>query len=112
MFSDRDRRSIIRFCKENPFDSSLDISKEFNKFSGKSISPQMVRRILLTVGLRSYAAKKKPFLTPRMIRARKAFCNLYKDKTVDFWKKVFYSDESYISINMNSSMNTVRRFSY
>ena len=47
-----------------------------------------------------------------MVRARKAFCQMYKDKSEEFWKKVIDSDESYICINLNSAMNRVRRFSY
>ena len=45
-----------------------------------------------------------------MILARKLFCYTYKDHGIDFWRKVFFSDESYFAINLDSIMNRVRRF--
>ena len=73
-------------------------------------SPQYIRKILFDFGLRSYVAKCKPLLTKRMRSQRLRFAKKYINKTDEFWKKVIFSDESYIELNYNSIMNRIRRF--
>ena len=79
-------------CIKNPHYSSKEIAMEFNqgKEEKNKISPSSVRRILLKFGLRSFCARKKPILIRKMIIARNRFCNQYKNKTKEFWRKFFF----------------------
>ena len=63
-------------------------------------------------GLKSYAAKKKQFLTKFMMRKRLIWCKQHQTKNIEFWKKVIFSDESMIDINASSyAMYRIRRYS-
>ena len=109
--SDTQRRAIIRSCINDPSASSSELANDFNNYSVMTkISHQLVRHILFQRGLRSYSARKKPFLTKKMMKSRIDFCKTYGSKSSEFWRSVIFSDESYCEINMNSVMNRVRRF--
>ena len=41
---------------------------------------------------------------------RLAWAKKYISKSAEFWNNIFYSDETYFEINMNSVMNRIRRF--
>ena len=101
-FTEREERSLVRNCITNPGLSSKAIAGEYNQSNeseNKTISASMVRKILFRRNLRSYRARKKPFLSDRMIKQRLEFCKRYKNFTADDWSKFIFSDESYIEIN-------------
>ena len=77
----------------------------------KSISSSTVQKVLFKKGLRSYVARKKPYLSYAMKKKRVAWCKQYKNMDSSFWRNVVFSDETYIEINMKKTMNRVRRFS-
>ena len=106
--TERDIRKIKRFSLENPNKSSRQISIECA--ISRKISHQYIRTILLKNDIRSYIAKKKPFLTKNMAQRRLAFAKKYRHHPLDFWHRIIYSDESYFSINLSAVMNRVRRF--
>ena len=110
LIDERHKRRIKRISISQPHLSSSEISIEFSKFTKQSISPQYVRKISFKSGLRSYVAKRKPFLTKNMKKKRFNFAKKYSNKTDEFWSNVVFSDESYISINLGSIINRVRRF--
>ena len=56
----------------------------------KKVSAKTVRKILKKHGYGSYVASRKPWLTPRHIRARLAFAKAHLQYS---WKKVIFSDE-------------------
>ena len=114
-FTDRDIRKVIRECIKKPEASSQSIANTFNcnnSECNKSISAESVRKILFKRGFKSYIAKKKPFLTKKMIKKRMDFCKKYSSMTTNDWSNVIYSDESYIEINMGCIMNRIRRCSF
>ena len=106
----RDESMILRTSVNNPHLSSTELAAEFNEFNDKMVSSQHIRRILFRNGLKSYKALKKQYLTKKMKRKRLEFAKTYIEKGAQFWKNVIYSDESYISINLNAVMNRIRRF--
>ena len=55
-----------------------------------------VWRILKQRGYKKVKPSYRPGLTPEMKAARLAFCLLYKDWTVEDWKRVIWSDETAI----------------
>ena len=105
------KRAILRTSINNRHMSSSEIAQEFSQFSkDRTISSSYVRKICLEKGFRSFVARKKPFLNRKMIKARMNFCKNNIENSVDYWRNVVFSDEAYIEINLNSIMNTVRRF--
>ena len=52
-----------------------------------------------------FAIRKKPILAKRMRKSRLEFFNKYKNKPVEFWRKVIFSDETYIEVSLDSVMN-------
>ncbi|MEN2496817.1 MAG: hypothetical protein MHMPM18_005239 [Marteilia pararefringens] len=111
IFTDRDHRRLKRISLNSPSLSSSEISSEFSDQNIDCISAQHVRRILTKMNLRSYVAIRKPFLTRKMKQKRLDFAKKYVATDKNFWDDVYFSDESYIHINLGSVMNRVRRFS-
>ena len=101
---------ILRNSAKNSGLTSTELVSELNMLEGKSISPQYLRSILYKNNLRSYKSLAKPFLTPAMKRKRLEFAKKYAEKPESFRESVFYSDETYIQINLGTIMNRVRRF--
>ncbi|MEN2497501.1 MAG: Ubiquitin carboxyl-terminal hydrolase 22 [Marteilia pararefringens] len=90
--------------------SSTELANSFNEGRDLTISPSYLRTVLFANGLRSYKAVKKPFLNRKMKKRRLEFARTFVGKPASFWRNVFFSDESCMEINMNSTMNRVRRF--
>ena len=62
--------------------------------SSISVSQATVKRWLNEGGLKGRVARRKPKITEVNRRKRLAFAMAHKDKTMDFWQKVVWSDES------------------
>ena len=60
-------------------------------------------------GFKSYKAVKKPYLNSSHKQKRLEFCNLYKDKSMDFWNSVLFSDETRIQLCLSDKSPMVRR---
>ena len=110
--NEQDKRIIVRSCLNDPAQSTSQLASSFNEFRDEKnqISKQAIQRILYRSGLASYVAKIKPILTKRMVKSRIEFCKKYKDKSVEFWRRVIFSDETFIHINLGGPINRVRRF--
>lgn len=90
--SGRDVKRIVRHSSMNPSASSSDIKQNvFLPTEGPSC--RTIRRRLLQAGLKSRKAARKPRLSPKNVKDRLAFCQKYKDWTVDQWRQVIFSDE-------------------
>jgi transposase len=58
------------------------------------ISERTIRNRLNENGFYSYFTVKKPFISEKNRKARLKFARDHKDKPVEFWRKVLWSDES------------------
>ncbi len=76
----------------NPFISANEIWQQLPSSSTAGV--HTVRRRLISAGLRSYKAARKPLLTIAQIKKRMIFCKQHKNWTSDQWAKVLWSDES------------------
>ena len=113
ILSPSDTRVLMRLALQNRFSSIKEISATFCQYRPSlQISDETIRRILISKGLKSYKLMKKPHLTKQMKAKRLDWCLKMKDKPIEFWRKVIFSDEAYIEINLNSALNRVRRFSH
>lgn len=107
----RAENSIIKEAIKHPFQSAMEVSKIYSKFSGKEISRQMVQRLLFKNNIKSYIAAKKPLITANQAKKRLKFAKSLQNKDASYWNDVIFSDESSIRINPGLAMQRVRRFS-
>ena len=69
--TERDVRCIVRDCFENPTKTCQELAITFNMIGDKkSISSSTVQKVLFKKGLRSYVARKKPYLSYAMKKKR------------------------------------------
>lgn len=74
-----------------------------------NLSVMTVRRRLKEAGLNARRPRKKPKLTPRMIKQRIDWAKEYVGKDVDFWKGVVFTDESKFEILQENTQYVRRR---
>ena len=107
----KDESFICRKVIENPFQTSNELCKQINLIPGKEkISAVTIRRMLKRNNFISYVSKKKPLVTKRMAKKRFDWCKVHRNKSIDFWRCILFSDETIIQINNTSLMNRCRRF--
>lgn len=97
-FTDREKRSIVKFVKINPRSSAVDISNATETATGKKTSPKTIRRILNSNGYKNFRAKRKPFISKTNMKKRLKFAKEHLNKDQAFWDKVLWSDESKFNI--------------
>lgn len=76
---------------------------------GLNCSLTTVKKTLYKAGFHSQVAAKKPFISERHRIARVNWCEKYKDKSVYYWEKVIFSDESSVEIGKQSRQIRVWR---
>ena len=102
-------RYLKSLISSNPSISSTQISKD-PIFIGND--PSTIRKRFLKLGYRSYVAKKKQILSKYNKKRRLEWCKEHKDKDVEFWKGVLFTDETLIELQLsNYAMYRVRRLS-
>lgn len=74
-----------------------------------NLSLVTIRRRLKEAGLNARRPRKKPKLTPRMIKQRMDWAKEYAGKDVDFWKGVVFTDESKFEILQENTQYVRRR---
>ena len=87
--------------------SGMDSSKSSRMIKEElslNVSSRTVQRWQNNKELRSYFAKKKPFISAKNKKARLAFAKLHFHKTQSFWESIIWSDESKFELK-----NTKRR---
>ena len=95
--SEREDRYVLRVLQQN-YDLPLrDIT---NKIA-LGISTITLRRQRSELGSVSYIAAKKPGLSADNVRKRLEWAIKYKDWTIEDWKKVIWSDECSVWIEVN-----------
>lgn len=96
-----------KYIKIHPHASSSEVRA--NLPNAGNISKRTIRRRLSKeFGLKSYKPARKPLLSEKNIKDRKAFCEKYKHWTPQQWENVMFSDESMICQFANYT-NYVRR---
>ncbi|CAF2519523.1 unnamed protein product [Rotaria sp. Silwood2] len=87
-------QSIQRKIKQDRRKSASSVRLEIEKELGVIISSQTVRRRLHEVGLYGRTARKKPYVNKASRAKRLKYVKMYRDKDMNFWKHVLWSDES------------------
>ena len=89
IFSDRDRRRIIRLTRINPRITYAQLRTE----AGVQCSRSTLYRTLKDYGLTNWLAKKRPLLTPEVAKKRLEWCLLRREWNSEQWSKIIWSDE-------------------
>lgn len=99
---------IVRLCKKNPEILVKEIQEQLQN-AGSMVSQTTIRRRLHDAKLRGYVARKKPLLSNVHKKRRLEFALKYENKSLDFWKKVIFSDESKFEVYGNNRRKTIWR---
>ncbi|GFU76726.1 transposable element Tcb2 transposase [Trichonephila clavipes] len=91
--------------------SAQNIANELLSLSScnVSVSAQTVRNVLHSAGLKARTPRKKPYISEVNRKRRLEFAMKYKNKPMDFWKKVIFSDESKFEIFTPPSIREIWR---
>ncbi|KAI4889187.1 hypothetical protein NFI96_032652 [Prochilodus magdalenae] len=89
----RDERALVRSVHINPRAKAKDLVNMMAE-AGKSVSLSTVKRVLYRHGLKGHSARKKPLLQTKHKKARLMFANAHREKDLNFWRHVLWSDET------------------
>ncbi|GFU84925.1 transposable element Tcb2 transposase [Trichonephila clavipes] len=105
----RAKRMIVRSATNKTMTSVQDIANELLSSCNVSVSAQTVRNVLHSAGLKARTPRKKPYTSEVNRKRRLEFAMKYKNKPMDFWKKVIFSDESKFEIFTPPSIRKIWR---
>lgn len=94
IFTPHDERWIVRKIRENPKLSAPKLTNEVEKYLGKKVNPETVRRVLRKENFNGRVARKKPYISNKNKRLRINYAKEHLNKDIEFWKTVIFSDES------------------
>ncbi|GFY14073.1 transposable element Tcb1 transposase [Trichonephila clavipes] len=100
---------IVRSATNKPMTSAQNITNELLSSCNVSVSAQKVRTVLHSAGLKARTPGKKPYISEVNRKRRLEFAMKYKNKPMDFRKKVIFSDESKFEIFTPPSIRKIWR---
>lgn len=89
----RDCRHIIGVVLSNPTISPVKIAAASKNLIGKHISDSTLRRRMTSIDINTYVVRAVVDITPRNKEKRLAFALEYKEKPLEFWFDVLWTDE-------------------
>ena len=103
----RDEKMLVKEVWRNQRASSAELRADLI-LRGVNISASLIRRCLCQFRYKARRPKKKPFLTAKMLlTARLQWAKDHKDWTIDQWKNVIWSDESWFNLFHNDGRSFV-----
>lgn len=100
---------IKRLVRAKPDLHLREIKAQLKEHFGVQIHRSTICRALHHMKLKSCVALKKPYISETNRKKRLMFAKLYEPKTIDFWKKCLFSDESKFNICGNDGTKRVWR---
>jgi len=107
--SARDDRVLVRASLANRRATSLQLKRLWTRETGIQCSSRTVRNRLLERNLRSYKARKKPFVNNRQRNQRLQWAKDHRNWTNADWQKVMFTDESNFELFPTPGHVMVRR---
>ncbi|KAI4895016.1 hypothetical protein NFI96_005879 [Prochilodus magdalenae] len=93
----RDECALVALVHINPRAKAKDLVNMMAE-AGKSVSLSTVKQVLYRHGLKGHSARKKPLLQTKHKKARLMFANAHREKDLNFWRHVLWSDETKIEL--------------
>ncbi len=87
-WTEHDKRRIVRFVRINPKSTYEEIRQNLHIY----LSSDTFGRILDTIGIKNWRAKKRPFLESIHITKRWKWAKIHSNWTSE-WKLIIFSDE-------------------
>ncbi len=98
ILNDREERKVLRAVENDRRLSAAKVAAQVFVDTGKSVSPETVRRTIRRKGLNGRVARKKPFISNKNKKRRLAFARDHVGKSPEYWDQVLWSDESKFNI--------------
>ena len=105
VLGETDLERLEEYFKKNPKDSI----EEARIALQIDCSRPTINKALLERGFRAYRAPKKFYISPINISKRLDFANQFECMTLNYWKKVIFSDESSFALYNSNGRTLVRR---
>lgn len=102
----RQDRAILREIKKNPCLTATQLVENLFVVSSKRVSVCTVRRRLYEKNFHGRRPRKVPGLSKKNIKKRYKFALEHKNKDLDYWKSIIWSDEARFDTRNDNS----RRF--
>ena len=97
-------KSIIgRELIKTPKKSCMEISNEIKNQYNKKVSKTTIWRAIKEIGFKSFIPRKKPFLSNNQIEKRLNFAKEFFCKSIQYWRKIVWSDECIFKVNNSSN---------
>ncbi|GFS35184.1 paired domain-containing protein [Trichonephila inaurata madagascariensis] len=87
----RAKLMFVRSATNKPMTSAQNIANELLSSCNVSVSAQIVRKVLHSASLKARTPRKKLYISEVNRKRRLKFAMKYKNKPMDFWKKVIFS---------------------
>lgn len=97
MYDESIRDKILEYFRQKPTAYYNECIKDLKL----NCSESFISKFLLSKGIQTYRAVKKPFLNEDHIAQRKYFHECYNDWTAEDWAKVIFTDEKTIMSHSN-----------
>ncbi|GFU53852.1 transposable element Tcb2 transposase [Trichonephila clavipes] len=107
-FHPRSERFLKKICLENRFATTKVIKLQLQDINANA-SKRTVRRKLKDLNFKTCLHARKPKLNPAMKAKRLNWAKQWRDKDVDFWRSVWFSEERTFEILQNKAHFVRRR---
>uniref|UniRef100_A0A914EA58 Transposase n=1 Tax=Acrobeloides nanus TaxID=290746 RepID=A0A914EA58_9BILA len=107
--TERDERNVVRLVKEDPTRTSTDVMDKVRGILGRRVSRSTAQRVLRRAKLFGRRPSKKPLISKKNQKARRAYAKKYKDQDPAIWNDVIWSDWTKINLVGSDGIRYVRR---
>ena len=107
--TEKQDKTLERLSLKDRFESCSSLKTKWMRATCVSASARTVNRRLLDADLPARKPRKKPLKTETIKEKRLRFAQKYARWTIDDWKRVVFSDESWFQLFENGRRQFVRR---
>jgi transposase len=100
-FDDRDLRHIRNMVIKRPRSCARDIKQQLGP-SGDNVSLRTVSRAMANAGCKALKPRQWPLITETQRQKRLAWAHKHRDWTENEWKRVVFSDETFLRVSDGS----------
>lgn len=86
-------RALVRDMNRGAFRNAREATEVARYRSAGGVIVRTVQRCMRAAGMKTRARCKKPMLHSRHISARKKYAQTHRASSMEFWKRVWFSDE-------------------
>lgn len=109
VMSEKAERILVRYSKNDPRKSAVQLNQMMNKYHGLKCSVDTVKRRLRKNNLFGRRPVKKPLISVKNRKARIQFAMEHLKWTAKEWSKILFSDESKFMLFGSDGIKFVRR---